>query len=68
MNDLSKLKLPPEVSKILSCCPGYVVAGSVDDLLKLAYRDAKNGWHEVAYDIPGKGRVVETGFAGCATV
>ncbi|MBU1366790.1 MAG: DUF4914 family protein [Candidatus Omnitrophica bacterium] len=59
MNDLSKLKLPAEVMEILSECPGYVVAGSVAELADLSCRDAKNGWHEVAYDIPDKGRVVE---------
>jgi len=59
MKDLTKLRLPPEVTEILSCCPGYTIAGSTNELVELACRDAKNGWHEVAYDIPGKGRVVE---------
>ncbi|MBA3065424.1 DUF4914 family protein [bacterium] len=57
--DLAKLKLPPEVSAIINRCPGYVVAGSAAELADLACRDAVNGWHEVAYDVPGKGKVVE---------
>jgi hypothetical protein len=59
MNDLTKLKLPPEVMEILSACPRYTIAGSTNELADLACRDVKNGWHEVAYDVPGKGRVVE---------
>ncbi len=57
--DLSKVKLPTEVADLLSSCPGYVIAGSIPELVELACRDADNGWHEVAYEIPGMGRVVE---------
>ncbi len=59
MNYVDKLHLPKEVLEILSVCPGYDIAKGVSDLVKLAYCDAKDGWHEVAYDIPAKGRVVE---------
>jgi len=31
----------------------------VQQLVDLACRDAVHGWHEVAYDVPGRGRVVE---------
>ena len=53
------MRIPHELEEILSACPGYTVAGSVDELVELACRDAVNGWHEVAYDVPGKGRVLE---------
>jgi hypothetical protein len=52
--------LPPEAEAVLRDCPSFIVAGNVEQLTKLAVRDADDrGWHEVAYDVPGKGRVVE---------
>lgn len=51
--------LPPEVAAILEACPGYALAQSVDELVKLAVRDAQHGWHTVAYDVPGRGLVEE---------
>ena len=52
-------QVPPEVQDILDQCPKYSIANSVDTLVELAVRDEINGWHEVAYDIPGKGKVAE---------
>lgn len=52
-------KAPEDVAALLAACPGYVVAHSKADLFELAVRDEKDGYHEVAYDVPGKGRVVE---------
>jgi hypothetical protein len=57
--DVTKFDLPDEMAEVLTECPKYIVASSVAELVELACRDAVNGWHEVAYDIPGKGRVVE---------
>ena len=51
--------LPAELEELLRACPKYLVARNEADLLDLAVRDAVNGVHEVAYDVPGKGRVVE---------
>ncbi|MFW6353237.1 MAG: DUF4914 family protein, partial [Verrucomicrobiota bacterium] len=52
--------LPPEAADVLRRCPSFAVAYTVDDLLKLAVRDAgPDGWHDVAYDVPGKGSVLE---------
>jgi hypothetical protein len=60
---MSKVELgfevPPEVKEILAACPSYTVARNQQELTELAVRDAVNGIHEVAYDVPGKGRVVE---------
>jgi len=51
--------LPAEVTAILEACPGYSLASSVDQLVKLSVRDAEHGWHTVSYDVPGKGLVEE---------
>ena len=51
--------LPEEAERIVRVAPSITVARNVDDLAKLAVRDAQHGWHEVSYDIPGKGQVVE---------
>lgn len=53
-------RVPPEVATILAAAPSVAIAQSVDELLKLAVRDAgPDGWHEVAYEVPGRGRVLE---------
>ena len=49
----------PEVAALLAEAPAVTVAGSVEQLVELALRDARGGWHEVAYEVPGRGRVVE---------
>jgi hypothetical protein len=51
--------VPEFLAELLAECPGFTVAGSVDELVKLSTRDAVNGWHDVAYDVPGKGMVLE---------
>jgi len=46
--------------EILEAAPSVAVAGSVEELTELAVaQKGPDGWHEVAYDVPGKGRVVE---------
>lgn len=51
--------LPAELADVLSECPRYVLARSDEQLADLACRDAVNGYHEVSYDVPGKGLVTE---------
>ena len=51
--------IPVEAADLLDIAPAVTVAQSADELIKLAMRDAVNGIHEVAYDVPGKGRLVE---------
>jgi uncharacterized protein DUF4914 len=54
------IRLPQEAAVILSAAPRVTMAGSVEELIEMAVRDEKaNGFHEVAYDVPGQGRVVE---------
>ncbi len=57
---LARINLPAEASELLSKAPSVIVAHDVKSLLELAVRDAgADGFHEVAYDVPGHGRVVE---------
>ncbi len=51
--------LPAELSEVLAACPGWTVAYSDDELVEASTCDAVNGWHEVAYEVPGRGKVVE---------
>ena len=51
--------LPPEAAALLAAAPRVTVAGSTAELIELAVRDAVHGVQEVAYDLPGQGRVVE---------
>lgn len=56
---LPSFSVPPELSDILRACPAFLVATSVDELVQLSVRDVRNGYHDVAYEIPGRGRVTE---------
>ena len=51
--------VPAEAAELLDAAPSVTVATSTSQLVELAVRDQVNGWHEVAYEVPGKGRVVE---------
>ncbi len=52
--------VPAELKSILEAAPAVTVARTVDELVGLAVRDVGGrGWHEVAYEVPGKGKVVE---------
>jgi len=63
-NPLVNFKLPPEVENLLEKAPSFVIPESIEDLRELAVRDAgATGYHEVAYDVPGRGRVVEVKVA-----
>ncbi len=57
--------LPPETIELLNAAPSVTVANTHDELRVLAVRDAPDGVHEVAYEVPGVGRVVEA--AVCRT-
>ncbi len=51
--------VPAEAQRLLDRCPEFVVAHSVAELVELSVRDAVHGWHEVTYEVPGRGRVKE---------
>lgn len=58
--ELSNVQLPLEVQELLSACPEYVVAHTINDLVELACRETRSdGWQYVEYDVPGKGTFVE---------
>ncbi len=51
--------VPPDTAELFEAAPSVTLAGTTEELIELAVRDAVHGMHEVAYDVPGKGRVVE---------
>ena len=53
------LTLPREVRAVLEAAPSVTMASTVDQLADLAVKDAVGGFHDVAYDVPGRGEVVE---------
>ncbi|MGB6219859.1 DUF4914 family protein [Haloferula sp.] len=60
VTDLLPFTLPDEVSKLVARAPSVVVPTSLKDLEDLAVRDADEaGWHQVSYDVPGRGMVAE---------
>lgn len=60
MARFSLFNVPTELRDVLDSCPGYNVATTVAELIALSTRDADaSGWQEIAFDVPGKGRVVE---------
>jgi hypothetical protein len=56
---LLDLPLPVEAIDLLTSAPSVTVAESHAALLDLAIRDAVDGVQEVAYEVPGMGRVLE---------
>jgi len=48
---------------VLSACPGLLIASSAEELLGLACGGPGAGPFEVAYEVPGRGRVVEATVA-----
>ncbi|NBB78775.1 MAG: DUF4914 family protein [Verrucomicrobia bacterium] len=53
-------KLPETAERVLARAPSVIVPESFDDVRALAVRDANaQGWHEVSYNVPGKGQVLE---------
>lgn len=50
---------PHEVRDLLDACPSFKLAGSTRELLELSVPGEPDGWHEVTYDVPGRGPVVE---------
>lgn len=57
---LINYELPTEAARVLATAPSVIVPQSLEDVRNLAVRDAdEHGWHEVAYEVPGKGKVVE---------
>ncbi|SIQ54004.1 protein of unknown function [Alkalispirochaeta americana] len=61
---LDRLVLSEHLREML-CCVDLVFPESRDHLLELAYLETDKDLVEVAYDVPGKGRVVEATVGRC---
>jgi hypothetical protein len=57
--DWRKYNPPQEIADILDASPSVTVASTVEELVGLAYGVSKSHTVEVAFDTPGKGRVLE---------
>lgn len=60
-----KANLPNELSVILEQSPGLIIPESREHLLRLALGGKDEMLYEVAYDIPGNGRIVEASVTRC---
>jgi hypothetical protein len=58
-----KYNPPAETADILSSAPSVAVASSIEELVELAHGVSQNHTLEVAFDTPGKGRVLEATVA-----
>jgi hypothetical protein len=61
---LEKFVLPPELERVFSSC-NIILPENRKQLLELALMSPETEILEVAYDIPGKGRVVEATVTRC---
>ncbi|MDZ4158614.1 MAG: DUF4914 family protein [Anaerolineaceae bacterium] len=57
------VKLPKDARAILSAAPKVVLAENIDQLIDLACGGPGSDYFEVAYDVPGHGRIVEATVA-----
>ncbi|MCF7838511.1 MAG: DUF4914 family protein [Candidatus Marinimicrobia bacterium] len=55
-----RFKLPADAEEVLTCSPNVILARSVEHLNQLAVAQvAEDGYHHVAYEVPGRGLVEE---------
>lgn len=59
VRELPFVNLAADVRDLLLAAPDVTIGTSVEALADMATHDAVNGWHEVSYEVPGKGAVVE---------
>ncbi len=57
--NINPVALPEQLRCLFDSCPSITIAHNTQDLIELACRDAVNGWHEVAYELPDGERYVE---------
>jgi hypothetical protein len=51
--------VPADLAQLLDVCPKFTVVTTVEELVKSTTPADPSAWHEVSYDIPGKGMVTE---------
>lgn len=61
--DWYKYNPPAEAAEILTQCKKLIIASTTTELIDLACGGSKSNYYEVAYDVPGKGRVLEATVA-----
>jgi len=54
-----KYHLPEEINQILEACPDLTIASTTAELVTLSCGGLGSTYFEVAYDVPGRGKVVE---------
>src|SRR4051812_16492693 len=59
------MPLPQDLKDLLSSCRSFLVPRDRSAILQLAMGDGKQPVFEVAYDIPGRGRIVEATVTQC---
>jgi len=59
------MPLPQDLKDLLSSCRSFLVPRDRSAILQLAMGDGKQSVFEVAYEIPGRGRVVEATVTRC---
>ena len=62
---MNGLNLPPSLRDLVRAAPSVLTPKSLNDLFALAAGVPDENPFEVAYDVPGKGRVVEATVARC---
>ena len=63
--DLKKLKLPEYIMNILNGSKGVIIPKKREDLIQLAMGNSINTAFDVAYQIQGRGRVLEATVTKC---
>ncbi|GIK37281.1 MAG: DUF4914 domain-containing protein [Chloroflexota bacterium] len=58
-----KYNLPTEAIAVVQECPSLTIASTIAELIELACGGPRSNYFEVAYEIAGKGRVVEATVA-----
>src|SRR3954449_12668462 len=59
------MPLPQELKDLLGSCRSFLVPRDRAAILHLALGDGSKTVYEVAYDIPGRGRIVEATVTSC---
>ena len=61
--DWKRYDPPTEAAEILAACPELTIASHIEELIDVACGGPASARHEVAYEIEGRGQVVEATVA-----